>query len=1260
MALTSITRDFITKGGVTVLATGVVTSSTGQTAALQVNSGAAISQNLIVGSTASIYGVTNLFGGALANAPVTIASTLTVTGPTFLASTTATLFSATSIVVSGNEIINGSINVIGSSVFGIVTATALTATSITVNGNETVNGGLSVSGSTVLAGVTATVFTATSVTVNGNETITGGLSVNGSTVLTGITATILTATSLTVNGVSTLKGVTSITDTSVASSTASGALRVSGGVGIGGSLFVGGSTYLGGDLYVDGTQFLVNSSSIATGDKTITLATASTSAILATGAGIHIGSTDTSVAYITWTYDGSSRWISSGGIKVNATAANNGTNNSGAFQVTGGASIGGGLYVADYVTATYIVGTIGGPTEPIGAGGTNLYGGTAGALVYQIAPSTTAFLSSGTNGQLLYMEGGLPTWVAPTGLSAGSATTSSNLAGGLKDQIPYQSAPGNTVFSSGLTYNGTTFTSTNIVASGGVNSTSTTSGSLQVKGGAGIGQDLYVGGSIYLTGNLFLDGVGLDTISGTTGTFLTLNVTGTNTALTVPNGSVTIGNNLTATTAIITSANFSTSSIAGNALQVNGGGGIGTSYLYVDQVAKLNGNLFVNGIISGTSVTQFFANSGTFYGVPYGFGALYAGVVGYTPLPSTVFQSTANFGDYAQNNFENLSTLPNATSDWVATAGDGSDTGNYIDMGITNASWSGTQTNSLTTALQGSDGYLYVQGAVTGRGNLVLGATSTSTQIKFVVGGNSATWTSAVISSPNIPALSATSGTVVVTGGIGASSVFVGGTITATNAVITGTTPANSVSGAVRVIGGANIGAGLYVTGPTTSTGSIQMGSGATGLLLASNGVEGAIYSTNVTPTATNFSFASNGSNTYLNGSTNVVFAVNDVTTATIQGGLGSTSTYGGQTFIVAANGIGVTGNSYFVNGVGFGNSIHAAGVVTLTSGVANTGTTNSGALQVNGGVGVTGGATFGGIVTATTFVGNLTGNVTGNLTGTARLATTASNLALGAAGSIPIQVSPGVTGFIPLGTSGFVLTAGTNTATWTALSGVTAGEATTATNIKFGAQYQIPFQSSPGVTTFSSNFTYNNVVNQFSATNIIVSGITTASGQLQALAGTATAGTNTGALIVYGGAGISGNVNVGGAVSAGVSNPATGTPNVTFIGGNTVFASYTSAVISGTATVNLDSWSTSTFRTARYLVQVVDSGKVHIAEMTVFLDNSYQIYMNQYGISTNQGELGTFDANTTSTAGAVTLNFTPSPAAVAMTIKMSRQTITI
>ena len=130
MALTSIGRDFVTQRGVVVEGTGTVTSSTGQTSALQVDGGAAIAKNLIVGSTATVWGPTNLNG------------TLAVTGQSTLGAVTATVFSATSITVTGQSTLN-----------------TVTATSITVTGQST------------LAAVTATVFSATSVTVTGNTLV---------------------------------------------------------------------------------------------------------------------------------------------------------------------------------------------------------------------------------------------------------------------------------------------------------------------------------------------------------------------------------------------------------------------------------------------------------------------------------------------------------------------------------------------------------------------------------------------------------------------------------------------------------------------------------------------------------------------------------------------------------------------------------------------------------------------------------------------------------------------------------------------------------------------------------------------------------------------------------------------------------------------------------------------------------------------------------------------------------------------------------
>ena len=89
-----------------------------------------------------------------------------------------------------------------------------------------------------------------------------------------------------------------------------------------------------------------------------------------------------------------------------------------------------------------------------------------------------------------------------------------------------------------------------------------------------------------------------------------------------------------------------------------------------------------------------------------------------------------------------------------------------------------------------------------------------------------------------------------------------------------------------------------------------------------------------------------------------------------------------------------------------------------------------------------------------------------------------ATAIASGKNGEMPIQTSAGVTTFIPAGSSGQVLVYGTNTATWT----TAVGNATNATNLSGGAQYQIPYQSGVGATTFSANL-------EFDGTNLFLTG---------------------------------------------------------------------------------------------------------------------------------------------------------------------------
>jgi len=134
----------------------------------------------------------------------------------------------------------------------------------------------------------------------------------------------------------------------------------------------------------------------------------------------------------------------------------------------------------------------------------------------------------------------------------------------------------------------------------------------------------------------------------------------------------------------------------------------------------------------------------------------------------------------------------------------------------------------------------------------------------------------------------------------------------------------------------------------------------------------------------------------------------------------------------------------------------------------------------------------------------------------------------------------------------------------------------------------------------------------------------------------------------IYGDTGLQGSLTVGTSTSSQVV-PALYSNNV-------VLASYTSEIVStSTATVvNLDQFDSGIYRTARYTVQVVDDPSIHITEITLF-HNGVDVYKNEYGISTNNGRLGTFDATITNQT--VVLNFN-TELANAMQIKVVRMGI--
>jgi hypothetical protein len=77
-----------------------------------------------------------------------------------------------------------------------------------------------------------------------------------------------------------------------------------------------------------------------------------------------------------------------------------------------------------------------------------------------------------------------------------------------------------------------------------------------------------------------------------------------------------------------------------------------------------------------------------------------------------------------------------------------------------------------------------------------------------------------------------------------------------------------------------------------------------------------------------------------------------------------------------------------------------------------------------------------------------------------------ANNIDGGAIGSVPYQTAVATTAFLALGTNGYVLTAGSSAPRYVAPSTLTVGTATTATNIAGGAAGSLPYNTGSGATT--------------------------------------------------------------------------------------------------------------------------------------------------------------------------------------------------
>ncbi|HRY36901.1 MAG TPA: hypothetical protein P5230_03445, partial [Candidatus Magasanikbacteria bacterium] len=166
-----------------------------------------------------------------------------------------------------------------------------------------------------------------------------------------------------------------------------------------------------------------------------------------------------------------------------------------------------------------------------------------------------------------------------------------------------------------------------------------------------------------------------------------------------------------------------------NALDIRGYNG--ESIVTLSQGANRAGNISVK----NTNSTKIYLNSNGssyFNGGNVGIGTTTPGsllqVGAGNALPNSIASFFANTNTYSQINNQNLSSGGNASTDYIATANNGTDTSYYVDLGINSSGYN----NPLFTIVGANDSYLYASNKSLAIG---IAENNSSNAIKFHTGG---------------------------------------------------------------------------------------------------------------------------------------------------------------------------------------------------------------------------------------------------------------------------------------------------------------------------------------------------------------------------------------------------------------------------------------------------------------------------------------------------------------------------------------------
>jgi hypothetical protein len=408
----------------------------------------------------------------------------------------------------------------------------------------------------------------------------------------GSTAVALGATETDFTGISTFD----ITGTTGSTSTSTGALTVAGGAGIGENLYVGGNIVLTGDLTVNGTTTTINSTELVVDDLNITVASGSTNAAAANGAGLTVDcGSDTDATLI---YDGNDdQWEFNKNVDVTGTITASGAvvMNS-TVDIANLLSADGGIDVDGVMTISNSSGNI----------------STTGTLA---AANTTISGTLDTTG-LASLDGGIDVDGAFTVANAsGNISTTGTLA-----------VTGTTTLTGALAANGgITVDSTNFTVdgtSGAVTTASTIEATGAITSSAGIsGTTGSFSSDVTVTGDLAVNGGDITSSTGaisfddenlsTTGTLATgaqtitgdvdlngnLDVSGN---ITSSSGAISFGDENLSTTGTLSAGNTSVGTLDASGL-ASLDGGIDVDGAFT--VANTSGNISTTGTLNVTGTT---------------------------------------------------------------------------------------------------------------------------------------------------------------------------------------------------------------------------------------------------------------------------------------------------------------------------------------------------------------------------------------------------------------------------------------------------------------------------------------------------------------------------------------------------------------------------------------------------------------------------------------------------------------------------------